>query len=324
MKETIKWGILGAGRIAAKFAADLNKTPGCELLAVASTSLERAQEFALEYNGKHAFGSYQELFSTEIDVVYVATPHTSHKEHTLLCLNNNVGVLCEKPFAMNQGEVDEMIQLAKEKGLFLMEAMWTRFLPTTLKAQSLIAEGKIGNIKTIAADFGFKAEFDPKSRLFDPKLGGGAFLDIGIYPAFLSLLFLDYPSKILAASIFAPTNTDETTSFVYRYDNESTAVLNCTVKSNTDCEARIYGDMGSIKLNRKFHMATSLTLMDVDGNEVETFDYPRDTFGYNYEIEEVNKCIANKQTESELMPLSLSLKLIHLLDKTREAATIVY
>jgi predicted dehydrogenase len=324
MKENIKWGILGAGRIAAKFAADLNKTPGCVLLAVASTSLERAQNFATAYNGKFAFGSYHELFSTDIDVVYVATPHTSHKEHTLLCLNHNVGVLCEKPFAMNQGEVDEMIHLAKEKGLFLMEAMWTRFLPTTLKIQSLISDGKIGNIKTIAADFGFKAEFDSKSRLYDPKLGGGAFLDIGIYPAFLSLLLIGYPTQIFAASTFSPTNTDETTSFVYKYDNESTAVLNCTVAATTDCEARIYGDAGSIKIHSKFHMATCLSLLDIDGNTVETFDYPRDTFGYNYEIEEVNKCLVNKQTESDLMPLSFSLKLIHLLDKTREASSIFY
>jgi predicted dehydrogenase len=324
MTNTIKWGILGAGKIAAKFAADLNKTECTELVAVASTSLERAQQFALNHQAQHAFGNYEDLFSADIDVVYVATPHTYHKEHTLLCLNNGVGVLCEKPFAMDETEVDQMIALARTNKVFLMEAMWTRFLPSTLKVQSWISEGKIGNIKTIHADFGFKAIFDEKSRLFNPSLGGGAFLDIGIYPAFLSLLLLGYPSKIFAASIFAKTGTDETTSFVYQYDNQSTAVLNCTVVSHTDCEARIYGEFGSIRIHSRFHEANRLTLYTLDGIEVETLDFPRDTFGYNYEIEEVNHCLRNKLLESPNWSLADSNKLIHLLDKTREAAKIVY
>lgn len=324
MTKTIKWGILGAGKIAAKFASDLNKTDGIEIVAVASTSLGRAQQFALDHQVQYAFGSYEDLFSVDLDVVYVATPHTYHKEHTLLCLNKGVGVLCEKPFAMDETEVEEMVAVARKNGIFLMEAMWTRFLPSTLKVLAWIADGKIGKLKTIHADFGFKAAFNEKSRLFNPNLGGGAFLDIGIYPAFLSLLLLGYPSKIYAASIFAETGTDETTSFIYQYDNQCTAVLNCTVVAHTDCEARIYGEYGSIRMHGRFHEAKNLTLYTLDGVEVETLEFPRETFGYNYEIEEVNDCLRKGLLESPSWSLAHSNMLIHLLDKTREVAKIVY
>jgi predicted dehydrogenase len=324
MTKTIKWGILGAGKIAAKFASDLNKTDSCELVAVASTSLERAQQFAITHKAKYSFGNYDALFGIELDVIYIATPHTYHKEHTLLCLNNGVGVLCEKPFAMNETEVDEMVKLARSKNVFLMEAMWSRFLPSFLKVKSSIAEGRIGEIKTIDADFGFKAIFDEKSRLFNPELGGGAFLDIGIYPAFLSLFLMGYPSKIMAASTFAPTGTDETTSFIYQYDNQATALLNCTVGSYTDCEARIYGSKGSIQMQGRFHEAIRITFFGAEGEELETLEFPRNTFGYNYEIEEVNQCLRNGLTESPNWSLADSNKLIHLLDKTREVAKIVY
>jgi predicted dehydrogenase len=205
-----------------------------------------------------------------------------------------------------------------------MEAMWSRFLPSFLKVKSSIEEGRIGEIKTIDADFGFKAIYDEKSRLFNPELGGGAFLDIGIYPAFLSLFLMGYPSKILAASTFAPTGTDHTTSFIYQYDNEATALLNCTVSAYTDCEARIYGSIGSIQMQGRFHEATRITFFGAEGEELETLEFPRDTFGYNYEIEEVNDCLRKGLTESPNWSLADSNKLIHLLDKTREVAKIFY
>lgn len=321
--QTIRWGIIGAGKIAAKFASDLSTSETGKLVAVASTSLERAQEFALKYNAEYAFGSYKEIFSVEIDAIYVATPHTFHKEHTLLCLNNSVAVLCEKPFGMDESEVIEMIDLAKEKSIFLMEAMWTRFLPTTLKTLELIQSGAIGEVVTIHADFGFRTEFDPNSRLYNMKLGGGAFLDIGIYPAFLSLLVLGYPTGIQATSTFSETGSDITTSFIYTYDNHATSVLNCTVASETLSEAIIYGSRGHIKLHKRFHEARKLTLVDSEGKE-QVFDFSRETFGYNYEIEEVNRCLTQGKTESSMMTHQLSLQLIHLLDKTRAAAGIKY
>lgn len=323
MEKVIKWGILGAGRIAEKFASDLNKTSNCVLVAVASTSRERAEDFYRRHGAQFFFGNYEELFSVELDVIYIATPHNFHAQHTLLCLKNKVGVLCEKPFAMNEMEVTEMIALAKKNETFLMEAFWTRFLPTTIKALQLINAGAIGKIITLHADFGFLATFDPEGRAFNPLLGGGAYLDIGIYPTFLSLLLLGYPSSIKASSVFASTGVDLTTSFIYRYDNESTAVLNCTFGGNTNCEAQIYGDKGKIIINSRFHEANSITLI-LNSGEIEKFDYPRDTFGYNFEIEEVNSCLREGKTESDILPLSFSKKLIHLLDKTREQAKIIY
>lgn len=323
MEKIIKWGIIGAGRIARKFASDLMQVPNCELTAVSSTSLTRAQEFIGEFNAKHAFGSYEELFSVDIDVVYVATPHTFHKEHTLLCIKNNVGVLCEKPFAMDLEEVQLMIEAAKAQNIFLMEAMWTRFLPSTLKTLELLNQNKIGKIKCIHADFGFKANYDEVGRAFNPSLGGGALLDIGIYPAFLSLLLLGYPSEILATATFAETGVDETTSFIYKYENEATAVLNCTFVANTNCDAVIYGELGDIVIHRRFHESKKVSL-NLNSGEKEVFDFPRETFGYNFEILEANDCIRKNQIESSKWSLADSVSLIKLLDTTRLKANIQY
>jgi predicted dehydrogenase len=323
MENKVRWGILGAGKIAEKFASDLSKTSNSELVAVASTSLERAKSFAARQNGKHAFGNYQDMFSVKLDVVYIATLHPQHAENSILCLNNNVGVLCEKPFAMEEKDVLKVIALAEQKKLFLMEALWTRFMPTTIKALELVNSGVIGKIITLHADFGFSGEYNPENRLYNLSIGGGALLDIGIYPAFLSLLLFGYPSKILAESIFAPTGTDQTTSFIYKYNNDVTSVLNCTFASTTNCEAIIYGEKGKITIHSRFHEATQISLQ-LNDQTAETFNYPRDTFGYNYEIDEVNACILANKTESEVLPLDFSKKLIRLLDKTREAAGIIY
>ncbi len=323
MKKEIKWGIIGIGRIAEKFAYDLSFVPGCRLEAVASNSMERAKDFAERHHAKMAYGTYEDIFRSSPDVIYIATPHVFHESCTRLCLEHGVAVLCEKPFAMNEKEVLSMVTLAREKKVFLMEALWTRFLPSTIKVLELIASGAIGKIKTIQADFGFVPPYLPERRVLNTKLGGGAFLDIGIYPAFLSLLLLGYPSRIDAMSTFGPTGADETTSFLYQYDNEATAVLNCSFGADTSTEAFIYGSEGYIRMHRRFHEARKLTLC-IPEKEPEEFEFERETFGYNYEISEVNRCLLAARTESELMPLSMSLKLIHLLDKTREAAGIIY
>jgi predicted dehydrogenase len=324
MSRTINWGIIGIGRIAEKFASDLATLENTTLLAVASTSLERASEFARVHQVPNAFGSYEEIFSVpDLDVVYIATPHTLHAYCTKLCLEKKVAVLCEKPFAMNESEVREMIDLAKANDTFLMEAMWTRFLPGTLKVLELIQSGAIGDVKTIHADFGFIAPFNPQDRLLNRDFGGGAFLDIGIYPAFLSLLILGYPSGILASGVTGSTGVDETTSFIYTYDDQSTAVLNCTLTAETRTEAFIYGTLGHIHIKPKFHENKFIELV-LNDETVQAFDFPRETLGFNYEAAEVNKCLTEGKKESELWPLSQSLKLVHLLDKTREKAGIKY
>lgn len=323
MTKVVRWGILGIGRIAEKFAQDLNLVENAELVAVASKTLSRAQEFAAKYNAKHAFGNYQDIFSQELDVIYVASPHVFHKDMAILCLNNNVGVLCEKPFAMNEEEVLEIVNLAKEKSLFLMEALWTRFFPSIEKTLEIIESGRIGKVKTLQADFGFPADYLPEGRLFNRNLGGGALLDIGIYPAFLALLILGYPSNISANSIFSDTAVDTTTSFIYQYDNEATAVLNCTIAGSTPTEAIIAGEKGYIKLPSRFIDCREIIIVDKDKN-TEVLQFENRGLGYLYEIEEVNNCIRLGLTESPKLSLKFSMKLIHLLDKTREKAKIVY
>lgn len=321
----IKWGIIGIGKIAEKFTEDLETVLGCELVAVASTSLERAQEFAVKHNVKYAFGSYENIFEvTDLDVIYIATPHVTHAFCTNLCLEKGIAVLCEKPFAMNEAEVETMIASAQNNNTFLMEAMWTRFLPTTLKTLELIESGAIGEIKTIHADFGFLADYEPERRVFNPKLGGGALLDIGIYPAYLSLLLLGYPASIQAISNFGETGIDETTSFIFGYDNAATAVLNCTIRTATATEAHIYGTKGSITIASRFHESHKVTLRTDPQSLPTEFAFERTTRGYDFEIQEVNRCLAEGLKESPMMPHAMSRKLIHLLDKIRQKAGIGY
>lgn len=321
--KTIKWGIIGIGNIADKFAHDLQHVSHAELVGVASNSQERADTFAQKYGVKNAFGSYEELFTIDLDVVYIATPHTDHARCTIMCLENKVGVLCEKPFAMNAEEVASMIECARENDTFLMEALWSRFLPTIKKTLELVESGKIGEVQTIHADFGFIPPFNPDRRVLNPALGGGAFLDIGIYPAFISYLLLGNPSKILATSIKGPTKVDETTTFLYQFDDKATASLNCTFAAKTNTDAFIYGSKGMIHLPARFHEGTQVVLHHEDGSK-ETYDFPRETYGYDFEAVEVVKCLQEGKKESDLWSLKDSENLINLLDKTREEANIKY
>ena len=323
MAKPIRWGIIGLGKIAEKFATDLVTVPHTQLHAVASTSMERAKDFAQKFSVPHHYDSYEDIFKTpDLDVVYIATPHTFHAENTILCLKNKIPVLCEKPFAMNLKEVQKMVDTARENDTFLMEAMWTRFIPVIQKTQELIAEDRIGKIRTIHADFGFVAPFTPERRTLNPVLGGGALLDIGIYPAYLSLLLLDYPTDIHAVSTFGKTGVDETTSFVFKYP-QATALMNATFASRTRTEALIYGDKGYIHLPERFHESRTVTLYETDKDPI-TFTFERETRGYNFEIEEVNNCLWNNKKESVKMPLSMSVKLMSLLDEIRQKAGIRY
>jgi predicted dehydrogenase len=324
MKKNIKWGIIGIGKIAEKFATDLATIKNAELIAVASTSLERANDFASRYSAPYFYDTYEGIFQTpDLDAIYIATPHTSHAENTIMCLKHKVPVLCEKPFAMNLKQVQKMVEAARENDTFLMEAMWTRFIPAINKTMDLIAEGRIGKVKTIQADFGYPAPYLPERRLLNTNLGGGALLDIGIYPAYLSLLLLGYPSDIQAVSNFGDTGVDATTSFVLGYKNEATAVLNCTFVANTRTDALIYGETGYIHIEGRFMDARKITLYETDKKPIK-FNFPRKTFGYNFEAEEVNQCLREGKKESTKMPLSMSVKLISLLDEIRQKAGIIY
>ena len=320
----IKWGILGCGKIASKFCADLQEVEGCVLQGVASRSKDKAIKFAKQHNAQKAFGSYEELATDlEIDVIYIATPHPFHKDNTILCLQNKKHVLCEKPFAMNSREVDEMIEAARVNDRFLMEAIWTQFLPYMRKLQQIIKEGVLGDIKMIESDFGFKATYDPDSRLFDPKLGGGALLDIGIYPLFLCHSLLGKPDEINAIASIGPTGVDESTAIQLKWKSGALANLNCTIKADTKTVAKIYGDEKYIEIASRWHESKQMSLYDKNGL-IETYKFDDSFLGYAHEIKEVNNCINGNKRESDVLPLLFSKKLCASLDAIRTQIQLTY
>ena len=319
-----RWGILGPGHIAHKFAQDLLTLSDAQLYAVASTDQQRADEFAQQYGAPHAFGTYDGLLTLpDLDVVYIATPHVKHHENTLMLLNGGIRVLGEKPFAMNLGQVREMVETARAKNVFLMEALWSRFMPSLQKAKELVASGAIGTVTGVRADFGFKAPFAPERRLFNKELGGGSLLDIGIYPLFWSYFMLGMPQTIKATATFGQTGVDEQCGMVLTYSNGEMGVLDCTLRAKTPCEAFVYGTEGLIRVHSRWHEGYSLTL-EREGQEPETFTMERSTFGYDYEAQHVMECLAEGRTESSLWSLDDSLNLMTLLDSVRAEAGISY
>ncbi len=319
-----RWGILGPGRIAHKFAQDLLTLPNAELYAVASSDQQRADEFGKEYNVPHAFGSYEDLLTLPgLDVVYVATPHVKHHEHVMMLLNGGISVLGEKPFAMNSEQVREMVETARAKGVFLMEALWSRFMPGIEFVLDLIKSGAIGKVVSVRADFGFKAPFVPENRLFNKELGGGSLLDIGIYPLFLAYLILGKPTTINASATFGKTGVDEQCGMVLTYADGQLALLDSTLLTTTDCLGLIQGETGQIRIHSRFHETKGLTLKR-DDQPTTPFSFNRNTHGYDYEAQHVMHCLAEGRTESPLWSLDDSLNLMALLDAVRAKAGIVY
>jgi predicted dehydrogenase len=325
--KTIKWGILACGRIAKKFAADLQFVEGAELVAVASRSLERAEAFAKEFPAKHVLGSYEALVALEdVDVIYVASPHSHHYEHTLLCLNHGKAVLCEKAFAINSKQAEEMVALARSKKVFLMEALWTRFLPHYLKVREMIGNGELGDLKGVIANFGFKPQEPVPQRLFDPALGGGALLDIGIYPVFLAQSLLGVPDDITAHMNPAPSGVDEQCSIQFKYENGMSANLFATLASNLETDADIFGTAGRIRLTSRFY-EPSATIQYYPGQVESRTLVPLERepgFGYQFEARHVGECLRQGLTESPVWGLEETLSLMKTLDKIRFAMGLVY
>lgn len=324
MQKTIKWGILGCGSIAHKFAHDLALVADSELVAVASRDISRAKAFGRSYRAKKCYGSYEALLNDpEVMVVYVATRHPYHASCTLLSLEHDKAVLCEKPFGMNAHEVLRMIQKAKDRGLFLMEALWTYFIPSVEKMMELIKKGRIGEVKMVHADFGFVGNPDPDGRLLNKELGGGSLLDIGIYPLFISLLTLGEPSQLKASASFSTTGVDESVGMLLHYPTGAMAILSSTFAVCTQVEALIHGTAGSIKLHRQFHHSSSLSIYE-QGEKVEQLELPVMGHGYAHEIMHVNDCLKKGLKESLVMSHEFSTKLIRLLDGVRREIGLVY
>lgn len=324
MDKIINWGILGLGKIAEKFAAGLKHVPNARLYAVGSRDHEKATMFGQKHGAIKMFGSYSEMLEDkDLDVVYISTPHIHHCENTLMCLRAGKAVLCEKPFALNGQEVTLMIDEAKKQNVFLMEALWTRFLPTILKMEELINAGTIGEIVHIKSDFGFKAPYNIEGRLFNKNLGGGSLLDVGIYPVFITFFLLGEPDIIVSASHIGLTNVDESMAMIFKYKNGATASLSSSFMTNTPVETDICGTNGRIRIHRMWHMPSYISLTMNDGSEQEfRFDYKGN--GYEYEATEVTNCLLQGNKESALLPLAFSLKLMQILDKIRIQNNINY
>lgn len=317
MENKIRWGIVGLGRIAHKFVKDLALVHDAEIRAVASRDLENAHLFSLAYGIPLAFGSYRELLECgEVDVVYIATPHTHHAKIAIMAMESGKHVLCEKPMAINTAQVESMIAVARKNNVFLMEALWSRFNPSIQKIKSLIDRNEIGPIVYLHADFAFYAlDRDPDGRVLNPKLAGGSLLDIGIYPIFLAYLLLGRPQKILSTSNFHINGAEIQTSIIFQYPS-SHALLYSGFTGRSEVAAQISGEKGSIYIPGRWHEAQGYRL-EKEG-EVGEFDLPTTGRGYFYEIEEVHRCIRQGKLESDLWGHQNSLDLIDLMDTVRK------
>ena len=316
MDRKVKWGIAGLGNIAKKFAADLIKNSESDLVAVASSNFNRAMKFKSSYGAKRAYKSYSQLFEDEdVEVVYIASLNNHHKKMTFDALNSRKAVLCEKPLGLNTTEIKQMIAKAKNKNCFLMEGLWSRFNPAINRSKKWIKEGKIGIPKFIYAEFSFfRLDADNSHRLMDPKKGGGALLDIGIYPLFFAYYILGLPKNIKAQKMLGPTGVDIQTSMILEYENAH-AMLYCGIANPSDNNAKICGTKGQIILPGRWHDAQSIKLMN-NSNLLEDI-LPTEGNGFTYQIKEVNQCLIDGKTEGK-WSLKNSLELASLLEKVKK------
>lgn len=323
MHKTINWGIIGLGNIAHKFATDLLTIDDANLYAVASRNQNKANTFASKYKATKAYDSYEALAKDpNIDAVYIATPHALHKENTLLCLEHNIAVLCEKPFAMNVEEVNAMITKAKAKNVLLMEALWTYFLPHYQYVLKAIENKMYGEVVKLEADFGFYRAFDDATRLFNKSLGGGSLLDIGIYPIFAALSTLGNPENMKAKATYFENGADSSCTMHFDYGNTK-AVLKSTLIEDTPTQAIFHCEKGIIKIDMQFYAPTTVTLIPNEGKG-ETIDFNYKTIGYNYEAIHFNKLLQQGKTESDVMTFEFSKQLIMTLDAVRKQINLEY
>jgi predicted dehydrogenase len=321
MPEKFRWGIIGTGAIANKFATDLGRLSDAECYAVGSRSQISADGFAEKYGMSKAYASYERLIADPgVDGIYIGTPHPFHKENTIACLENGKPVICEKPFAVNSADTIEMVSKAREKGVFLMEAMWSRFLPVQVQVQDWLTEGMIGKPMALHCDFGFRAGFNPAGRLFDPNLGGGALLDVGIYTiSYASMVFGRQPESILAEAFIGETGVDEQNAEIFTYPNGEQAILSSAIRVSTDHRVRISGTDGSIVVPNFWH-ATEATLAKADGTTEKVIGES----GYHFEAAEMMECVRAGKLESDRLPLNETVEIMRTMDSVRALIGLQY
>jgi len=319
-----KWGILAPGKMSAKFTRGIKLLKNAELYAVGSRDLQRAILFAKDYGFTKYYGSYEELAADpRLEIVYIASPHSHHFEHTMLCLKNGKHVICEKAFAINSKEVEVMISEAKKRNLFLMEALWPPFQPFYKKAQEIISSGILGKIIYLDGYFSFIPPYDPEDRKFNLALGGGSLLDIGIYPVIDALTFLGVPSEIKASAVFGNTGSEESLSIIFTYPDGRMASLYSSFRTSIGIGCELYCEKGNIIVSRGRDM-NQRVILALHGEEKQEFIFNPPAMGYHSEAEEVMRCLDEGRTESPVVPLSFSHDLMKTLDRIRETAGIVF
>lgn len=321
----LRWGIISTGGIANQFAEAAARVEGTVVQAVGSRTQERADEFAAKHDIPTAHSSYADLASDpDVDAIYVATPHPLHKDNALLALENGKHALVEKPFALNAHQARQMVDTARAKGLFLMEAMWTRFLPTTAKVRELIASGYIGPVRMFTGSLGFRAPYDPQGRLLNLQLGGGALLDVGIYPiSYAAMILGTHPESVNSEVHIGPTGVDEQFVATMRYSGGRLATVSGALRVTTNRDATIFGEHGRLYVEAPFYRSEGVHHW-VDYDRRETWHLPLGGNGFEYQITEVVQRIAGGHTESEVMPLDDTVAIMALLDQIRAGWGIVY
>lgn len=320
----LRWGIIGTGGIASTFATDLRLLPDAELVAVGSRSLPTAVAFGDRLDVPRRYPTYDELVQDDdVDAVYVSTPHPAHHAAAMLALTAGKAVLCEKPFTLNAAEAVELVETARARGVFLMEAMWTRSLPHMVRIRELLAEGALGDVRTVLADHGVRFERDERHRLFAPELGGGALLDLGIYPVSFASMVLGTPSAVTAVSDRAFTGVDAQTSMLLRHPGGGHAVLTTTLEADGQNRAVIVGTEARIEIDRVWYTPTGFTVTDRDGS-VQRHDVPHEGSGLRHQAAEVARCLRAGLTESPVMPLDETVSIMRTMDEVRRQIGLVY
>jgi predicted dehydrogenase len=321
----IRWGIIGTGGIASSFAGDLRLLPDASLVAVGSRNQSTANEFGARFDVTNRHGTYDDLVNdSAVDVVYVATPHVGHHDATMSAINAGKAVLVEKPFTLNAIEAASLIDAARSRGVFLMEAMWARFLPHMVRVRELLAAGTLGDVRVVIADHNQWFARDPSHRLFDPAVGGGALLDLGIYPLSLASMVFGAPTRVTAVSDPAFTGVDATTSAILQYGDGAHSVLTTSLEVAGPTSAAIVGTDARIEFDGVFYAPTPITLIGRDGTVLERFDERREGRGMFHEAAEVMRCLRAGKLESDAMPLDETLAIMVTLDEIRRQIGLVY
>ncbi|MEU8350920.1 MULTISPECIES: Gfo/Idh/MocA family protein [unclassified Streptomyces] len=320
----VKWGILATGGIASTFTEQVREMPDAEIVAVGSRSTESAKRFADRFGIPRAYGSWAELAGDDgIDVVYVATPHSAHRAAAGLCLEAGRAVLCEKPFTLNVTEATELVELARARDLFLMEAMWTYCNPVVRHMLALIRDGAVGDIRTVHADFGTSGPFEAGHRLRDPAQGGGGLLDLGIYPVAFAQLLLGEPDDVQARALLTPEGVDANTGVLLGWDSGALGMLSCSITADTPMTAAVTGTKGRIELPRGFFHPEKFVLHRY-GRDPEEITVEGERNGMQHEAAEVMRCLRSGEKESPMVPLEGTLAVMRTLDRIRERIGVRY